>query len=539
MKQNKCPLKNSVARAGIGVLLLGMMSAVTTAQTPYYFRWAVNPQGNASVVDLAVDASGNAHLTGGYGYDRTALDFGTTILPAPSHGQGEAFFVKYDRAGRVQWAKGVQADAGSRGAGIAVDSSGNLYLTGSFAGTANFDGTFLSGSGADVFLAKYSSAGTLQWVRKGGGIYYDFSAGVALDSAGNSYVAGNINLTATFGSVTLTNDGLFVAKYDTSGNLLWAKQPQTISGKIAGEGIAAQTNGNVFLTGGFRGAVAFASTTLTSTDVESLFIAKYDANGNVMWARQSHGGGSYGSRIAADGVGNCYLTGWFTGAILLGSISLTSIGYHDIFVAKYNAAGQVLWAKQAGSSSHYDHGIGVAVGEGGQIYVTGEFGGMADFDGTTLSAAPNQFGQVYGDVFVASYGPTGGFLWADRAGGVSGSDCGVDIGLDASGSAYVTGSMWSTDAAFGSLTITNTRGGRTFFLTRLDPPPRLSIQRAGAEVVLSWPADAADFTLQFANTLAPTPSWTNSTIAPGIVGDRARVTNQVSGTSRGYRLRHP
>src|SRR5688500_14912235 len=209
------------------------------------------------------------------------------------------------------WAKqpgGPEGDAGSR---VAVDASGNSYVTGIFRGVASFGSIDLTSSGvADIFIAKYDASGNMLWAKQAGGKDIDASKNIAVDSGGNSYITGEFLGSATFGGITLTSNGnydAFIAKYDASGNVLWAKQSGG-TGLEVGRGIAVDGNGNSYMTGYFNGSAIFDSATLTSAGSYDVFIAKYDATGNFQWAeRAGSSGEDFGRNVATDGSGNSFI----------------------------------------------------------------------------------------------------------------------------------------------------------------------------------------------------------------------------------------
>ena len=176
-----------------------------------------------------------------------------------------------------------------------------------------------------------------QWATQAGGNSYDQGSGIAIDDNGSSYVTGTFRSTATFGSYSLTSSGssdIFVAKMDANGNWLWAKQAGGISCDY-GYGITTDDNGNSYVTGCFADTATFGSYSLTSSGSSDIFVAKMDANGNWQWATNA-GGINYdtGDGIAIEDNGNSYVTGLFGGTITFGSYSLTGSGSFDIFVAK-------------------------------------------------------------------------------------------------------------------------------------------------------------------------------------------------------------
>ena len=162
------------------------------------------------------------------------------------------------------------------------------------------------------------------------------------------------------------------------------------------------------------------------------------------WARQAAATGGVATRaIAADRLGNSYVTGWFIGTATFGGKTLTSDGEGDIFVAKYDGDGKILWARRAGGSS-FDEGAGIAVDVSGNCYVTGYFSGTGTFGGVTLTSRGN------GDIVIAKYDSAGNVKWAKAFGG-SEEDRGNHIALDGLGNCYVTGFFNSATATFGGV----------------------------------------------------------------------------------------
>ncbi|MDY6986929.1 MAG: SBBP repeat-containing protein, partial [Thermodesulfobacteriota bacterium] len=219
------------------------------------------------------------------------------------------------------------------------------------AGEAN-ETTLTSAGSYDIFVAKYAPSGALLWAKQAGGTSSAWGDGIATDGSGNSLVTGSFEGTATFGAgeaneTSLTSAGgpdIFVAKYASSGALLWAKQAGGAD-YDEGEGIAIDGSGNCLVTGFFEGTATFGAgeaneTTLTSAGNFDIFVAKYAPSGALLWAKQA--GGIYsdqGYGLAIDGSGNCLVTGSFEGTATFGAganqTPLTSAGGDDIFVAKY------------------------------------------------------------------------------------------------------------------------------------------------------------------------------------------------------------
>jgi len=360
------------------------------------------------------------------------------------------------------WAKQAGGTNADFGRVIAIDSSGNSYVTGYFQGSASFGSTTLTSSGYyDIFVAKLDSNGNWLWAKQAGGASTDRGYSIVTDSSGNSFVTGIFDGTASFGSTTLNSSGgydIFVAKLDSSGNWLWVKQAGGTSDDY-GLGIATDSSGNSYVTGYFYGTASFGSTTLTSSGDIDIFVAKLDSSGNWLWVKQAGGASTdQGNSITIDSSGNSYITGYFNGTASFGSTNLTSSGWDDIFVAKLDSSGNWLWAKKAGGA-YYDYGYSIATDSSGNCYLSGSFDWTASFGTTTLTSSGSY------DIFVAKLDSSGNWLWVKQAGGAS-SDCDLGIATDASGNSYVTG-YFQGIASFGTTNLT-TSGGSDIFVTKLD-----------------------------------------------------------------------
>jgi hypothetical protein len=264
-------------------------------------------------------------------------------------------------ANDLLWAKRAGGTADDEVFDIAVDGSGNSYVTGVFLGTAIFgpgetNETSLTSAGDDdVFVAMYDSTGALVWAKREGGTKDAFGAGIAVDGLGNSYVTGGLDGAATFGpgevnETSLTSagdDDVFVAMYDSSGALVWAKHAGGSAHDLPA-GIAVDGSGNSYVTGEFLGTATFGpgetnETSLTSAGDEDIFVAKYDTSGALLWVKREGGTQhDFGAGIAVDGSRNSYVTGQFEGSATFGpsgtsGTTLTSAGDTDIFVARFSA----------------------------------------------------------------------------------------------------------------------------------------------------------------------------------------------------------
>ncbi len=192
------------------------------------------------------------------------------------------------------WMQKGGGPTADEGYSISLDGNNNTYTTGYFTGTSTFGSTVLTALGvSDIFITKTNSNGVYQWAVKAGDGGSDRGLAIKTDSKGNSYVTGFYYGTAKFGSQTITSSGLqdvFVAKYDAGGNLKWVVSAGGTQSDI-GNGIAIDNKGDVIITGEFAGTATFGSFNLTSTANNiNVFTAKLDsANGNFLWAKSGIG----------------------------------------------------------------------------------------------------------------------------------------------------------------------------------------------------------------------------------------------------------
>ena len=298
-------VKNTKRKLAISLLVIATsISHVNPASAWSNAQTTVSVFGGSSGGDLgrsiAVDSGGNIYTTGHF---RGTVDFdpgaGTSNLT--SAGATDVFVSKLDSAGDLIWAKSFGGGAGNLAYSIAVDGSGNVYTTGYFRGTADFDpgeGTFnLTNAGSgDAFVSKLNSAGDFLWAKRFGGTQSERAYSIAVDSSGNVYTTGYFQATADFdpgaGTSNLTSvgsDDVFVSKLDSTGNLLWAKSFGGTSFDFPFEddfnSIAVDGSGNVYTTGYFQGTVDFdpgeGTSNLTSAGYTDVFVLKLTSSGDV------------------------------------------------------------------------------------------------------------------------------------------------------------------------------------------------------------------------------------------------------------------
>lgn len=347
---------------------------------------------------ILVDSNGNIYTIGAF---PESVDFdpnsGTTLLT--SAGSFDIFIQKLDTNGNLLWVKQLGNTHTDYGYSLAMDTNGDLFATGFFRGTVDFN----PGSGSqnltsfgesDIFLLKLDTNGNFIWVKQMGGSASDYGRSITTDGNNNIYMTGNFEGTVDFDPGTnvynLTSagdDDSFVLKLDPNGNLLWARQ---IGGSIEerGESISVDAQGNVYSTGTFMTTVDFnpgsGTNNFTAAGGTDVYVQKLDTNGNFVWANYMGGlGGDYSNSITTDTNGNAYVIGSFFNTANfdsgLGTTSLTSFGGYDIFIQKFDSAGHIDWVKQMGGTN-YEFGYFITVETDGNIYSTGTFSGVVDFN---------------------------------------------------------------------------------------------------------------------------------------------------------------
>ncbi len=458
------------------------------------FQWAKSMGGglNDAANSIAVDGTGNVYTTGTFS-GTSDFDPGPSTFNLTSPGQEGVFISKLDASGLFVWAKCIGGAGSDYGFSLSLDGFGNVYSTGSFSGTVDFDpgpGIFnITATGqANVFISKLNSSGSFVWARSIGGTNYELGTSLTVDLANNIYTTGYFQGTADFdpgaGVYNITSAGsndIFISKLDASGNFIWAKSMGGTSDDIA-HSIFVDGSGSVYTTGAFNGnsdfdpGVGVFNLNSVSTN-DNVFISKLDVSGNFIWAKILGGAAvnsDVGVSIITDGTGNVYTTGAYNGSADFdpgpGVYNLTSAGgYENIFVSKLNSSGTFVWAETFGGGSCNDVGNSIAIDLTGNIFITGYFGCSVDFDPGPGVSNLTSSGT---DVFISELDSNGNFLWAGNMGGGS-IDVGQCIVIDPAGSIYITGYFQSTTGDFdpgGGVYNLSTSGNNDVFIVKLNNP---------------------------------------------------------------------
>lgn len=362
-------------------MIPGIVSArIVIAATPTLFNhWIATLGGSSAEIGygIAIDASGNCYAAGS----------------AASQGSGstDVLLTKYNEFGIIQWQRLLGGSAVEVARGIAIDSSGNICVVG-----------YTSSQGPasnNVLIAKYNSAGAIQWQRSLGGGSSDLGLSIGTDSSDNIYVSGS---TASQGA---GSDDLLLTKYNSSGTIQWQRSLGG-SGQELGYAISVNASGDSYVVG---------TTTSQGTGGE-LLLTKYNTSGTIQWQRRLGGSSSEaGYAIALDSSGDIYVTGHTTSQ---------GAGSNDALIAKYNSSGTIQWQRSLGGAGT-EFGTGIAIDSSGGVYVVG----------TTTSQGA---GGV--DFLLTKYDTSGAIQW-QRSIGNAADSLGQGVAVNNSGDVYVTGSM--------------------------------------------------------------------------------------------------
>lgn len=417
---------------------------------------------------VTTDVAGNVYVAGKYELN---ANFSSTILPC--EGNHDIYLAKYLPNGTLDWVTTAGGTLGDYAHSIYTDGVNYIYISGEIEGygtTISFEGssvTLTCLGDNDAFLAKYDMSGNLIWARRAGAYQSDKALGITADALGNVYIGGYFNDTAFFGNTTIYGYGdndIYIAKYDANGNFQWVRKSGGI-GRDEAKSIKCDALGNIYITGMFWGNAAFGTQNVSAPNgYYDMFLAKYDPSGNLIWV--STAGGNYdevGWSMAFDNAGLIYITGEFNASAMFGPYQLITSGNADVFVACYNTSGTCLWAKGTGGPL-IDRARGLGC-DGTNLYITGQFGMSASFGPYTVTGADST------DIFIAALDNSGNFTWAVSVGGGPDSletlsyESGNAVCAEPNGNVYATGSLL-TSGVFGSTSI-NTYDRSDVFLTKL------------------------------------------------------------------------
>ncbi|MBN2473963.1 MAG: VCBS repeat-containing protein, partial [Pirellulales bacterium] len=412
---------------------------------------------------VAIDAAGNV-LTAGRFTGMVDFDPGPATMNLISSGQDDVFVAKYSPAGALLWVRAMGGLGSDVATGVVVDDQLDVYLTGSFSGVVDFNPgldrvELAAEGGTDAFVVKLDRRGEFVWARSLGGPGSDAAMAIGVDDSGSIYTAGRFSDTADFdpgpATVRRTSAGdwdAFVCRLDPGGDFVWAR---TIGGSGPDQvtALAVDDAGRVHLAGEFSGVADLEPGTgidlRSSAGGSDVFVAALSPEGIVTRA-ETFGGANdeVAGDIAVDALGNRYVAGAFEGTIPFSSggaaKALTSAGGRDALLVRFDASGNVVWARSVGSPGP-DRAHGVALDNRGGVYLAGSFQQTVDFD-----PGPGIFRQTStggDDLFVLKLDAAGLFCFAQSVGGTNGAgdERAFDVAADPAGGLAITGAFASAE----------------------------------------------------------------------------------------------
>ncbi|MBD3236543.1 MAG: hypothetical protein GF330_07555, partial [Candidatus Eisenbacteria bacterium] len=349
------------------------------------------------------------------------------------------------------------------GFGVSADAQGNLILVGSFAGTIDFGGGPLVSAGdRDAYIAKFSPDGGHLWSARFGSLRSQHASGVATDSDGNIFVIGRFLETIDLGAGPLTSAGgwdIFVAKFTPDGTCLWSRGFGDHADQW-GEAIGIGATGDAILCGYFAGAVDFGGGPLPSHGGDDIFLTRLSGTvGGHLWSQRFGEDRDQRARgLDVTRYDRIALAATIEGAVDFGGGLLGAFG-EDPAVAVFDEAGAHVWS-QCWNSNGSQRALEVALGDAGELYVTGDFEGAVDFGGGGIPSA----GAT--DIYLASFWPNGGHHWSRGFGDPSHETVvGLDLTADCRRLSLGGSAAGTIDFGGGALV---SAGGQDVFLATFD-----------------------------------------------------------------------
>lgn len=441
------------------IFCLICVACTAFAQTPLQFEWAKQMGGKiiSNPLDIGLDKAGNVYSTG-YANDSVDFDPGPGVYKLGSTGVPFLFVSKLDTAGNFVWAKQVLASGGHvYGQALAVDSADNIYVTGSFNKTADFDpdplvnNSIIPSGDYDVFIMKLNSSGRLLWVKTISGAAYEGARNICVDKNCNVYVAGTYNGVVDFDpspSATFLDTAgyldAFLCRLDSAGNF---KYVRTFGGSAAPSAcdircVQIGHNEDVIFGGSIRSVIDIdpgpVANLLVGVDYDA-FVAKLDSAGNFQWAK-SWGGANqdHSNGVAVDGKDNIYITGTLASpTVVMDPGPGTTVLTGGAFTMKLAADGKFLWATGVKNALAFS----ISIPQEDKIYTAGFFNSSADFDPGTGTFNLSSMGMS--DAYVSLCDGNGNFGKAVSFGG-TGTELLYGLATSNTGDLYTLGSFQQT-----------------------------------------------------------------------------------------------
>lgn len=505
------------------IFALAAVSEPAFAGNPYNYTWAVAGVGEGYITPtkMAVDENNNIYIVGRF---NGSYELGSIPLDkwdGDNQSGNNAFVAKLDADGEWVWANRIGTDKGSNIdiGNIVVDSQGNSFIVGEFWGSVRFGSIKLEADdGMEIFIAKLDRDGNWIWIQNAAKGTHAF--GIAMDQQNNIYIAGSFDGTANFGEDVLTTDNgpsILVAKLDSDGNWLWARDAGG-SGDYSEDSatrIVLGPNDTFFLSGRFMNLPGHFGNIIVELETSNSqgfisFVACLDTDGNWLWVEPYHSIGGYTDTIAVDQNGNCYIAGGFN-HIELGDQIYSSSSESDVYIAILESRDK--WGKFIKSDlgdqekSGYDYLSGLMVDKKGDAYLAGRNARNTRFGQTVLENKGS---------FIAKWDVAENeWDWVKLAGG--------DVyatAMDTRNQLYIAGNF-ASDAVFDDIILENRHGAQNLFVAKaveIDDSeplpvgfPYFTFNKWSAE-----PAVASNHTFQVKFSLPVSPAVLENKVSPAI-----------------------
>lgn len=438
-------------------------------------RIGLDGTGNDYGQDIKVDSAGNVYVCGRV-KNATTFGWASTPVTPPLHGDQDAFIAKYNNSGQLIWVKrngGISHDYAN---GLCLDRYNNLYVTGYFTGTINFEGnTYNSVGTSDFYVAKFNPSGNLVWFKHGGNPgNYAYANAITVFNDTLIYIAGTYSGTINFETQNITSTGnneIFLIALDSTGALNWMKSAGS-TGLDECLSIANDSTGNVYICGSFSLTAYFdaLSVTRTGSGFRDAYLAKYNSSGQAQWVRKI--GSSQldvANKIVYDNGGYVITTGYVRANTTFFDVNNqqtynSHAGLEDIFICKHDLNGNLIWGKGFGGTG-FDQGGAVWVNNSSEIFLTGEFTAAFSLDTIALTPIGTR------DLYFSKFSPNGNIIWAKTVAGYPGGGyfpVNNACFADDNDYLYTTGGFKAT-TSFDSFVLTASGSSEDAFLGKISP----------------------------------------------------------------------
>lgn len=432
--------------------------SLSTAQEATW-QWAKSTGSSGKDAFTAVGRNSTGDFIFTAGYFSNSMILGPSVLT--SAGGTDVIVARYHPTGAPIWSLRFGGTGNDAATSLAIDGGGNVYVAGSFENRMIFGtDTLTSAGGTDIFIAKYSSGGNYLWAKRAGGPGNDIANAVAVDAAGNVFIAGAFSDSVRFGNLawmySAGSSDMFIAQYTYLGVVQWSARAGGIGNDFI-TALAVNSSG-LYTAGSFTDSLTVGADMLKSSGNTDIFLAKFSTSGSPQWARKAGGIASDAANtIALDIAGNVLIGGKVGDSAIFGSITTGRYGGQDGFIAQYTSSGGAQWARIMGGAGD-DNVTSIGADSTGAVFCTGYFSETASIGGRSIISA----GLT--DAFVAKYSSIGYGLWSQRGGGTD-ADASFSLNVDNNRSSYICGTFYY-EATYGN-TILGGQGDYDMFIARL------------------------------------------------------------------------